>query len=76
MSQNMSYQIPAETICVEQEIKRSRFITSMGRAPDKQQANAFIDNVRLTYPDANHHCWRSLPDDCCFDADNFQLADH
>ena len=57
MSQNKSYQIPAATISVEQEIKRSRFITSMGRAPDKQQANAFIDNVRLTYPDANHHCW-------------------
>jgi uncharacterized YigZ family protein len=57
MSQGNSYQIPADNICIEHEIKRSRFITSMGRAPDKHQANAFIERVRSTYPDANHHCW-------------------
>ena len=57
MSQGNSYLIPAGSICIEREIKRSRFITSMGRASDKQQANAFIEMVRSTYPDANHHCW-------------------
>jgi uncharacterized YigZ family protein len=57
MSQGISYLIPADNICIEYEIKRSRFITSMGRAPDKQQANTFIDRVRSTYPDAHHHCW-------------------
>jgi len=57
MSQGNSYLIPAGSICIEREIKRSRFITSMGRAPDKQQANSFIDMVRSTYPDAHHHCW-------------------
>jgi uncharacterized YigZ family protein len=57
MSQSISYQIPADNICIEHEIKRSRFITSMGRAPDKQQAYTFIEIVRSTYPDAHHHCW-------------------
>ena len=57
MSTQNSYQIPAENIRIEQEIKRSRFITSIGRAADKHQANAFIERIRSTYPDANHHCW-------------------
>jgi len=57
MSPGNSYQIPAGHIRIEQEIKRSRFITSIGRAPDQQQANAFIERIRLTYPDANHNCW-------------------
>ena len=29
----------------------------MGRAADKQQAEAFIATARATYPDARHHCW-------------------
>ena len=57
MSTPNSYQIPAGNISVEQEIKRSRFITSVGRAPDKHRADAFIERIRSTYPDANHHCW-------------------
>jgi uncharacterized YigZ family protein len=57
MSQGNSYKIPADNVCVEQEIKRSRFIASIGRAPDKQKAYAFIEKVRATYPDAKHHCW-------------------
>jgi uncharacterized YigZ family protein len=57
MSQGNAYQIPAGSIRIEQEIKRSRFITSIGRASDRQQANSFIAKVRLTYPDANHNCW-------------------
>ncbi|MBW2429512.1 MAG: YigZ family protein [Deltaproteobacteria bacterium] len=57
MSQGNSYKIPADNICVEQEIKRSRFIASIGRAPDKQKAYAFIEKIRATFPDAKHHCW-------------------
>ena len=57
MSKENRYQIPADSISVEQELKRSRFIATIGRAPDKQQADAFIRMVRSTYPDANHHCW-------------------
>ncbi len=57
MSKGNRYQIPADSISVEQELKRSRFIATIGRAPDKRQADAFIRMVRSTYPDANHHCW-------------------
>jgi uncharacterized YigZ family protein len=57
MSQDNRYQIPADSISVEQVLKRSRFIATIGRAPDKSQADAFIRLVRSTYPDANHHCW-------------------
>ena len=57
MSQDNAFQVPAGNISIEQEIKRSRFITSIGRAPDKHQAQAFIEKIRLSYPDANHHCW-------------------
>ncbi|CAB1082600.1 hypothetical protein JY97_03150 [Alkalispirochaeta odontotermitis] len=52
-----AYQIPAGNVCFEQEIKRSRFIASIGRAGNKLQADAFIAEIRSTYPDANHHCW-------------------
>jgi uncharacterized YigZ family protein len=55
--QTMSYLIPSRTVRVEQEIKRSRFIATMGRAEDKAQALAFIERVRSEFPDASHHCW-------------------
>ena len=57
MSQDNSFQVPVGHISIEQEIKHSRFIASISRAPDKQKANAFIERIRSTYPDANHHCW-------------------
>ena len=37
MLQNISFQVPAGNISIEQEIKRSRFITSIGRATDKHR---------------------------------------
>jgi len=57
MSQNGTYQIPAGEISFEQEIKRSRFIASIGRAGNKLQADTFIAKIRSAFPDANHHCW-------------------
>jgi len=56
MKQN-SYPVPTGNVCIEQEIKRSRFIASVGRAINQQEAHAFIEKVRSTYPDARHHCW-------------------
>jgi len=52
-----SYQVPADTIVVEQELKKSRFIASAGRASNKAEAAAFIQAVRRTFPDASHNCW-------------------
>ncbi|OIO69501.1 MAG: YigZ family protein [Zetaproteobacteria bacterium CG1_02_53_45] len=52
-----SYSIPAEHICVEQEIKRSRFITDIAHAETRADAVAFIERVKTQQPEARHHCW-------------------
>ncbi len=57
MSQGTTYSIPAATVWVEQEIKRSRFITRLSHAPTPQDAQTVISQTRAKYPDARHHCW-------------------
>lgn len=57
MTDTDPYPVPAETVRVEQEIKRSRFIATVGRAEGADQAMAFINEVRAVYPDASHNCW-------------------
>ncbi|MDE1463669.1 YigZ family protein [Spartinivicinus poritis] len=52
-----SYAIPAESITVEHEVKRSRFIALVERIQDRQQALAAIEQAKMRYPDARHHCW-------------------
>lgn len=51
------YLVPADTVVIEQELKKSRFIASAGRASNKAEAAAFIQAVRRTFPDASHNCW-------------------
>lgn len=51
------YRIPADAHRVEEEIKRSRFITSLGHAPTVEAARAFIAAVTAEFADANHNCW-------------------
>ena len=51
------YPIPAALHRVEEIIKRSRFITSMGHAPDAESARAFVAAVKEEFPDATHNCW-------------------
>ena len=51
------YPIPAETCRVAEEIKRSRFITTVAYTPTPEDARAFIDRVRAEFPDAGHNCW-------------------
>lgn len=38
-------------------IRRSRFVTTSGHAPNAETARAFIEKVRRTFPDATHNCW-------------------
>jgi len=52
-----SYAIPAKQISVEQEIKRSRFVTDIGHAESKADALAFIEQIKIREPEARHHCW-------------------
>ncbi|GEO66659.1 YigZ family protein [Levilactobacillus spicheri] len=42
------------------EIKKSRFITDVGRVTDEAAAQAFIAAIVKREPKANHHCWAYL----------------
>jgi len=42
---------------VEETIQRSRFITTLARAPDADAAQSFITTIRHEWPDATHNCW-------------------
>ena len=61
MSSPDRYPIPAATLDaphrVEDEIKRSRFLTTVARAPTVDHARAFIDTVSAEFADASHNCW-------------------
>lgn len=42
---------------IEEDIKKSRFITSLGHANSKEGAKAFIESIRYEFPDATHNCF-------------------
>ena len=50
------YVVPARAISVEIEIKKSRFITFLAPTQSRQEALTFVQEKRLEYPDASHHC--------------------
>lgn len=60
MSSDERYAIPAETCRVEDEIKRSRFITTVTYTPTEEEARAFINQMREEFSDASHNCWAYL----------------
>lgn len=51
------YPIPAARWRVEEEIKRSRFITTLGAAPTVEAARTLIAEVSAEFADASHNCW-------------------
>jgi uncharacterized YigZ family protein len=57
MQKDSSFQVPSKTITVEQDIKRSRFISTAGRAGNKETAKEFINSVSEKYSDATHNCY-------------------
>jgi uncharacterized YigZ family protein len=57
MTDSSRYQVPAATHRVEHEVSRSRFITTIGRAPTVEEAQAFIRAVADEFRGATHHCW-------------------
>ena len=46
-----------QAVRFEEEIKRSRFITTLARADSRECALSFVEAVRGEFPDARHHCW-------------------
>ncbi len=57
MTAAQRYPIPAQTHRVEEEILRSRFITTLGHTPTLEVARAFIAQVSAEFADASHSCW-------------------
>jgi len=53
----MPYLIPAESICIEQQVKRSLFHCSIAHCPDREAAESFIRCIAQQHKDANHNCW-------------------
>ncbi len=51
------YPIPAATHRVEEEIKRSRFITTVAYTPTVADARDFLGAMRTEFADASHNCW-------------------
>ena len=54
---NKSYLIPAESLSVEIDVRKSRFICHLSQANNAESAKIFINDVRLKYSDATHNCW-------------------
>ncbi len=53
----MSYTVLATAIESTTEEKNSDFLTFLHPVNSREEAMAFIDHYRKTYPDANHVCW-------------------
>ncbi|CAM2067320.1 YigZ family protein [Sulfidibacter corallicola] len=54
------FPIPAQTFRFEEEIQRSRFITTVAHAPTSAEAHSFIATLREEFADATHNCWAFL----------------
>ena len=63
MAEKSTYLVPAKTVSIEQDIKKSKFITTIGRASCTGDAKAFIDKVCRKYPDATHNCYAFIAGD-------------
>lgn len=57
MTVTVRYLIPAQHHRTEEEILRSRFITTVAYTPTVEAAREFIAAVSAEFADANHNCW-------------------
>ncbi|RLV60810.1 YigZ family protein [Parashewanella curva] len=51
------YLVPAQPLVLEEEIKKSRFITILFRCQSESELKLALTNFRRDYPDARHYCW-------------------
>ena len=51
------YLIPAQLHRAEEEIKHSRFITTLAYTPTVEAARAFMGAMNAEFADASHNCW-------------------
>lgn len=52
-----AYHIPQAPVSFTEEIKKSRFITTLSHTKSVDEARAFIAGIRQQHPQARHHCW-------------------
>lgn len=52
-----AYAIPAESMELSEEVKKSRFITYIAHTPTVDAAKAWIGEIKHRHPGARHHCW-------------------
>lgn len=60
MISTSAFKIPAASLRVEQEIKRSKFIISIEQVDSRSEAKTFVNKIKKEFPDANHNCWAYL----------------
>ena len=53
----LRYRVPAGKQRFEEEIRRSRFITTVAYTPSVEAARDFIAATRAEFSDASHNCW-------------------
>ena len=58
--EDLSYQVPAGVSTAQLVIKKSRFVATAGRAGARQDAEDFIESVRVLHPAASHNCYAFL----------------
>ncbi len=57
MTHPSGYPIPAGVTRMEEDIKNSRFITTIAHADTDERVRAFVDDTRAEFADASHNCW-------------------
>jgi uncharacterized YigZ family protein len=51
------YPVPKGTHRIEQVIDRSRFLCTITRVANTEEAQAFVKTMNAEFPDATHNCW-------------------
>ncbi|MDO6619100.1 YigZ family protein [Shewanella sp. 6_MG-2023] len=57
------YQIPNQTLTIEEEIKHSRFTTVLFHCASELELKCALTNIKVEYPGANHYCYAFVASD-------------
>ncbi|HEX5581937.1 MAG TPA: YigZ family protein [Gemmatimonadaceae bacterium] len=57
MTDDARYPVPASTHRTVEEIRRSRFITTVERVASVEEADAFVKRISAEFADATHNCY-------------------
>lgn len=57
------YKTPVETISVETEVKKSKFISTISSVSSKEEFISFSKKIQSQYPNANHNCFAYIVGD-------------